>query len=101
MRKKKRAAALAAIVLLAAAGCGKEAEEDSRIEAGIIDKVKEKEIPVIFFNREPVEADMQIYEQAYYIGSDARESAKMQAEMYALLLGRLPGTDGARRRHTG
>lgn len=47
--------------------------------AEIINEVKESDIPVIFFNREPAKADMELYDKAYYVGSDAEESARLQA----------------------
>ncbi len=49
--------------------------------AFIIDKAMEADIPVIFFNREPVEEDMQKWEKLYYVGSDARESAELEAQI--------------------
>lgn len=47
----------------------------------IIDKAKAGNIPIIFFNREPVEEDMNRWDKLYYVGSDANESGKMQAEI--------------------
>lgn len=49
--------------------------------AFIIDKAMEANIPVIFFNREPVQEDMQKWEKLYYVGSDARESAELEAQI--------------------
>ncbi len=47
----------------------------------IIDLAKENEIPIIFFNREPVEADMEQWDQLYYVGADARESGTLQGKI--------------------
>lgn len=47
----------------------------------IISKAKRAKIPLIFFNREPVPQDMDIWEQVYYVGAMAEQSGKMQAEI--------------------
>lgn len=49
--------------------------------AGLIDKALEADIPLVFFNREPVAEDIQRGTGIYYIGSDARKSAILQGEM--------------------
>ncbi len=49
----------------------------------IIDLARESEIPIIFFNREPVAEDMAQWEQLYYVGAKAEESGTMQGEMAA------------------
>ncbi len=49
--------------------------------ATVIDKAEAADIPVIFFNREPVEEDMYRWEKLYYIGSDAKEQAVLQGQM--------------------
>ena len=41
----------------------------------VINKAMDADIPVIFFNREPVEEDMKRWEKLYYVGEDAKESA--------------------------
>lgn len=56
---------------------------DRTVSAIIIDKAKKANIPVIFFNREPVEEDLYKWKDAYYVGSDARESGKLQGEIVA------------------
>ena len=38
----------------------------------IIDKAMDAGTPVVFFNREPVEEDMNRWEKLYYVGADAR-----------------------------
>ena len=47
----------------------------------IIDKAMDAGIPVVFFNREPVEEDMNRWEKLYYIGADAKESAVLQGNI--------------------
>lgn len=56
---------------------------DRTAAAVIIDKAKEAEIPIIFFNREPVEEDMKIWNQVYYVGSDAKEAGQMEGQIIA------------------
>ena len=46
----------------------------------IIDKAMDAGTPVVFFNREPVEEDMNRWEKLYYVGADAKESAVLQGE---------------------
>lgn len=53
-----------------------------RTEAStIIDKAMEANIPIVFFNREPVEEDMNRWEKMYYVGSDAKKQAVLQGEL--------------------
>lgn len=47
----------------------------------IIDKAMDADIPIVFFNREPVQGDMQKWDRIFYVGSDARESAEQQAQI--------------------
>ena len=49
----------------------------------IIDLAREKEVPIIFFNREPVAEDLRQWDQLYYVGADAKESGVMQGEVAA------------------
>ena len=49
-----------------------------RTSAGsIVSAAKDADIPVIFFERQPVEQDIEWYEKAYYLGSDAKECDKL------------------------
>ena len=51
-----------------------------RTDAGrVVDKARAADVPVIFFNREPVLEDLKSWDKVYYVGSDARESAELQA----------------------
>ncbi len=47
----------------------------------VIDKAMAADIPVAFFNREPVEEDMNRWEKLYYVGADAKESAVLQGQI--------------------
>lgn len=47
----------------------------------VIDKAMAADIPVIFFNREPVEEDMNRWEKLYYVGADAKESAVLEGRI--------------------
>ena len=49
----------------------------------IIDLAREREAPIIFFNREPVAEDLQQWEGLYYVGADARQSGILQGELAA------------------
>ena len=47
----------------------------------VIDKAKSKNVPVVFFNREPAAADMAKYDKAYYVGAKAQQSGTMEGEL--------------------
>lgn len=49
----------------------------------IIDLARENDVPLVFFNREPVEEDMMQWEKLYYVGAQAQQSGKMQGELAA------------------
>jgi methyl-galactoside transport system substrate-binding protein len=53
----------------------------------IIEKAKKNGTKVIFFNREPLAQDMALYDSVYYVGADASESAKIQAQIIMELFG--------------
>ena len=52
-----------------------------RSAATIINKAKNANIPVIFFNREPVEEDMNMWNKVYYVGAQAEQSGMMQGDI--------------------
>ncbi len=55
---------------------------DTREAQDIIDKLRYKNIPLIFFNREPVPVDaIKSYGKAYYVGTNAKEAGKLQGEI--------------------
>ncbi len=49
----------------------------------IIDLARDRNIPIIFFNREPVTEDLMQWDGLYYVGADARQSGVMQGELAA------------------
>ena len=49
--------------------------------SAIIDKAITAGTPVVFFNRRPVEEDMNRWEELYYVGADAKESAVLQGNL--------------------
>lgn len=49
----------------------------------IIDLARENDVPIIFFNREPVAEDLMQWDKLYYIGADAKQSGVMQGELAA------------------
>lgn len=51
--------------------------------ANVIDKAKQADMPIVFFNREPVEVDMARWEKTYYIGAKAEQSGILQGEIAA------------------
>ena len=53
-----------------------------RMDASVmIDKAMTAGVPVVFFNRQPVEEDMNRWDQLYYIGVDAKETAVLQGQI--------------------
>lgn len=64
-----------------------------RMEASrIIEKAMAANVPVVFFNRQPVEEDMSRWERLYYIGVDAKETAILQGQMVVDMYRREPET---------
>ena len=56
----------------------------------IIDRAMTAEVPVVFFNRQPVEEDMNRWDRLYYIGVDAKETAVFQGKMIVDLYQKRP-----------
>lgn len=53
-----------------------------RTAAGVIlEKAKKKNIPIVFFNKEPLPEDMQKWDKVYYVGARAEESGTMSGEI--------------------
>ena len=59
----------------------------------IIDLARENDVPIIFFNREPVAEDIGQWEKLYYVGADAEQSGVMQGELAAELIWSNPQID--------
>lgn len=53
----------------------------------IIHKLKAMNVPVIFFNREPLEQDLALWKDTYYVGARAEQSGQLQASMVMNLFG--------------
>lgn len=54
---------------------------DRSVASYIIGKAMDEDMPVVFFNREPVEEDMRRWEKLYYVGESAKESAVLQGNI--------------------
>ncbi len=54
---------------------------DRTAAAVIVDKAEEAGVPVIFFNRQPVEEDLQRWERAYYVGPRGEQSGIFQGQI--------------------
>ncbi|MGI6122971.1 MAG: galactose ABC transporter substrate-binding protein [Acetivibrionales bacterium] len=53
-----------------------------RTAAGVIlEKAKKKNIPIVFFNKEPMPEDMQKWDKVYYVGAKAEESGTMSGQI--------------------
>ena len=66
----------------------------------IIDIARENDIPIIFFNREPVAEDMMQWDKLYYVGADAKQSGVMQGELAADAIETEPQIDRRENRDT-
>ena len=51
---------------------------DRSAASGVIDQAMESDIPIVFFNREPVEEDLERWEKACYVGTPAEEAGRLQ-----------------------
>lgn len=49
----------------------------------IIDKAKKANVPVVFFNREPLAEDMNKWDKVYYVGARAEQSGTMEGQIIA------------------
>ena len=49
----------------------------------IIDLARENDVPIIFFNREPVAEDLMQWSGLYYVGAYAEQSGEIQGELAA------------------
>ncbi|MBA2878454.1 galactose/glucose ABC transporter substrate-binding protein MglB [Anoxybacillus ayderensis] len=56
---------------------------DPKAAQTVIDKAKAKNIPVIFFNKEPDANVLASYDKAYYVGTNSAESGIIQGELIA------------------
>ncbi|MDL2259041.1 galactose ABC transporter substrate-binding protein [Eubacteriales bacterium OttesenSCG-928-K08] len=58
----------------------------------IIDRAMEANIPVVFFNREPVQEDLGKWDRLYYVGTDASENGRLEGQIIADAYHRDPGS---------
>ena len=56
---------------------------DRTVAATVVDKAKAADIPVVFFNREPVKQDLERWHKVYYVGAKADESGKLEGQIVA------------------
>lgn len=55
---------------------------DTKSTRAAINKIKEKNIPVVLFNREPIDIDaIRSYNRSYFVGTDAEEAGMMQGKI--------------------
>jgi len=54
---------------------------DRTMASAIIDKCKKADKPIVFFNSEPVEEDMKLWDKVYYVGTKSEEAGEMQADI--------------------
>ena len=66
---------------------------DRTAPSRIIRMARNEDIPVIFFNREPVREDLMQWEKLYYVGCDAEQSVIMQGEIAAEYINSHPEVD--------
>ena len=66
---------------------------DRTAPSRIIRMAKQEDIPVLFFNREPVREDLMQWEKLYYIGCNAEQSGIMQGEIVADYIKNHPKVD--------
>ena len=66
---------------------------DRTAPSRIIRMARNEDIPVIFFNREPVREDLMQWEKLYYVGCDAEQSGIMQGEIAAEYINSHPEVD--------
>ena len=54
---------------------------DRTAASAVIDKAMAGNVPVVFFNRQPVEEDMNRWDELYYVAVSAKESAVLQGQI--------------------
>lgn len=54
---------------------------DRTAASTLIDQARRAEIPIIFFNRQPVMEDLMRWEYAYYVGAPAEQSGSLQGQI--------------------
>lgn len=54
---------------------------DRTTAAVIADKAKDADVPIIFFNRQPVKEDILRWDKIFYVGTDAAQGGTLQGEL--------------------
>ena len=54
---------------------------DRTAAAVIVDKAEAEGVPLIFFNRQPVDEDIQRWEKSFYVGASAQESGTLEGRL--------------------
>lgn len=55
---------------------------DTKATKDVLDMFRQRNMPIIFFNREPVDISaIKTYSKSYYVGTDAREAGRLQAQL--------------------
>lgn len=49
----------------------------------LVRMAKEKDVPLVFINREPLAEDMALYHSAYYVGTDPKETGRLCGQLVA------------------
>ena len=66
---------------------------DRTAPSRIVRMARNEDIPVIFFNREPVQEDLLQWDKLFYVGCDAAQSGEMQGEIAAEYIKNHPEVD--------
>lgn len=56
----------------------------------LIQRLKDEDIPLVFFNREPLAEDMELWDKTFYVGARAEQSGQLQAQLVMELFGASP-----------
>lgn len=56
---------------------------DRTAASSMIDRAMAAGVPIVFFNRQPVEEDLNRWDKLFYVGADAKESAVLEAQIVA------------------
>lgn len=49
----------------------------------VIEKIRKDNVPIVFFNKEPNQAALNSYKDAYYVGTESKEAGVIQGELIA------------------
>ena len=66
---------------------------DAQAAAGVVSKIKDKGIPVVFFNREPDLNTLKTYDKAVFVGTNAADAGRMQGDIIKKLWDENPAYD--------